>query len=308
MSNKTLGIIFGVLLALFLLLKLLGGNKERSFDPQIIELDTTKITRIEIEPKGESSSFSLQKQGPIWKIITEGNEYTATRTAVTSLYSNILDIEADRIVSKNPEKWSAYEVDKNGTRIQFYAGDRLLEDLRVGRFSFNQATRAGISYYRIEGSDEVYSSNGFGAMSLGQGIENYRDKTLLSLNKNDLKEIVLREGGTQISLTKQGTQWLDVSHQPIDSSKVDTYLNNVQSVSAFTFADEKESGEALKSISFDGDNLENPVRVFCYPARDTSQLFLLHSESNPEGFFYSDSTGAYERIFNKFYDIFENTE
>ena len=34
MNNKTLAIVFGALLLVYLLTKVLSGNRERSFDPQ----------------------------------------------------------------------------------------------------------------------------------------------------------------------------------------------------------------------------------------------------------------------------------
>lgn len=302
MNNKTLAIAFGALLLIYLLTKLLGGNRERSFDPNIVTIDTATVDRIVIHPASGGGSFEMQKTGDGWQLKRGADQYQATTTSVRGLLTNLSSIEADRIVSKNPDRYKDYAVDEDGgTRIEVFTGNRKQSDLVVGRFNFNQATRNGISYLRKYDDEAVYSVDGFLSMSLSQGPDNYRNNVLTSLNASDLTRLTLLDNGNSITITKPDSIWRDPDGTEVDSTAMANYLNTIRSVNGGTFVnDRSDAGEQLKQLTIEGNNLSAPVEIHCYTSSDTSHHFVIQASTNPEGYFFSDSSGIYKRFFEDF--------
>ncbi len=305
MNNRNLAIAFGVLLLIYLLSKVLGGNRERSFDPQILSIDTSQVTKLQIDPGNESLPFALEKTGSGWSLTKDAEQFSATTSSVGSLLMSLQDIRADRVVSKNPDRWKDYSVDDStGTRIQIFDGNNLIDDIIIGRFNFNQATRSGISYVRLTDEDAVYSVDGFLSMSLSQGADNYRDKTLTSLNSDDITRITLLENGAQAQYQLVDSVWRDETGNQVDSAKMVSYLNNIRSVSGSTFVTDEATqlGQKLKTLQIEGNNMPGPVTIDVYASQDTTQDFVLQSSTNREGYFFSDSSGIYRRLIGSFED------
>ena len=302
MNNKTLAIVFGALLLIYLLTKFLGGNKERSFDPEIVSIDTASVDKIIIHPAQKEDIFEIAKTGGGWQLQRGQEQFQATSASVGSLLSNLALIEAERVVSKNPDRYKDYAVDEEGgTRIELFQGQKKLGDLVVGRFNFNQATRSGISYIKNFEDDAVYSVDGFLSMSLSQGFDNYRNKFLTSLNSSDLTKITLEENGNASIMMKADSVWRTDAGIELDSAAVDSYLSTVRSVSGSTFVnDQNDVGQRLKTLKIEGNNMSQPVDIHCYTSQDTSHHFVIHASTNSEGYFFSDSSGIYNRLFEKF--------
>jgi hypothetical protein len=302
MNNKTLAIAFGALLLIYLLTKIFGGNKERSFDPQIINIDTASVNKVVVHPAGGEEMFTIEKTGSGWQLARGGQQYEGTPTSVTGLLANLSSVSADRVVSKNRERYKDYAVDDEaGTRIELYGGKNKLGDIVVGRFNFNQATRSGISYIKKYDEEEVYSVEGFLSMSLSQGFDNYRNKSVLTVNAADLTKISLEESGQTSAVMKPDSIWKDMAGASVDSTKMANYLSTLASVSGTAFVNSQaDVGERLKTLKLEGNNMLTGVEINCYASRDTSHHFVIHSSDNQEGYFFSDSSGIYNRLFSKY--------
>ncbi|MBK8503618.1 MAG: DUF4340 domain-containing protein [Saprospiraceae bacterium] len=302
MNNKTLAIVFGALLLVYLLTKVLSGNRERSFDPNVISIDTAAVNRIMIHPAQGEDQFELLKTGADWQLQKNSEQYQATTTSVSALLSNMTRITADRIVSKDTEKYKDYAVDdEGGTRLELFSDQKKLGDIIVGRFNFNQATRSGISYLKKSDEPEVYSVEGFLSMSLSQGFDNYRNKTLTSINAGDLTKITIEGVGDATTVVRTDSIWRYPSGMEVDSAVIASYLNTVRSVTGSTFVNGRsDAGERIKWLKLEGNNMAAPVEIVCYSSQDTSHHFVIHSSTNEEGYFFSDSSGIYSRFFDKF--------
>ncbi|MBX2816439.1 MAG: DUF4340 domain-containing protein [Saprospiraceae bacterium] len=305
MNNKNLALVFGALLAIYLLSKLFGGNRERSFDPTIVQIDTSQVTRIEVQPSQQGSPFSLKKSGGSWTVSSGSRSYTATPSAVRSLLSNLSLIEAERVVSKNPDKYLDYGLDDDArTSLSIFDGSKKLGGVEVGRFNYNQATRNGISYIRRSDAPEVFSVEGFLSMSLNQAMDNYRDKLLVKTNRQDLTRISFQSPERELSYSLNGNAWVDTDNLPVDSTTMMQYLNALSSVSGGHFADDETAiGEPRGRLTIEGNNMNGPIEVQCYASRDTSHHFVIASSTNTEGKFFSDSSGIYSRLIGNLLDI-----
>lgn len=301
MNNKTLFIIFIVLLGIYFGTKLFSGQRDRSFKADLITIDTAKVTALSIFPKADDHQEVILKREENGWIATQGNMNTrATPGSVNALLGNLVQVKTKRIASKSEEKWTDYEVDEaGGTRIKIYAGNKLLEDFIVGKFDFNQANRSITSYIRLAGEPEVYAVDGFLSMSFNQGFDAYRDKSLLKFNPEDISYISFSNGDEAININKTNGQWY-YETTALDSAQIAGYLTNISSVTGNEFADDfdpiQATGQLAKTLSLRGNNMAEPITVSAYRI-DGEQPFVLVSNINEDGRFYSDSSGIYSRIF-----------
>lgn len=130
MNNRTLLIVFLLLLAVFGISQLFTGKRTKSFNSELIKVDTAAITSIVVNPKApEEAEITLKKEDTGWIASNGTISVKAQPGSVSNLLSNLTLIKTKRIAAKSPEKWAEYEVEEGkATRIRVYAGTKLLED------------------------------------------------------------------------------------------------------------------------------------------------------------------------------------
>ena len=312
MKNRNLLIIFLILVGIYLLSRVFDTKRDRSFQSELIQIDTSRISAIHIDPGGtDQPSFRIEREDHAW-IATNGQLSDRARSeAVDALLRNLHLIETKRIVAKQSDKWSDYEVGEGqGTRIEIYVDDEKEEEFIVGRFNFNQQTRTGISYIRLAGQNEVYAVDGFQTLTFGQGYDTYRDKTLIKLSpEQEIQAVRYQSADTTLSLRRsEGGIWARADGQAVDSASMATYLNRLRKLQGTEFADDFDEMEAQDYQA--GQLLietTDPPREFILTLyRDTSRQkpFVLQSSYDPKVFFASDSTGLYRQTFGQFEEFY----
>lgn len=304
MNNKNLLIIFAALLGIYGLTKVFSGKKDRSFDTNLITVDTAAVTQIVIDPKApEEQEITLKKEATGWIASNGTLNVKATQTSVNTILGNLLLIKTKRIAAKKPEKWKDYEVtDSLGTRVQVYEKGKLAEDFIVGRFSFNQQARSGISFIRLNGENEVYAIDGFQTLTFGQGFNSYRDKSILQLKPEmEITEFSYeRSDSAALNFLKVDGQW-QINGNPLDSAKVASYLNGIRTISGTDFADDFDEIQAdnyrYKTLTIKGNNILDPLVVQAFQDTTKEKPFIIRSSQNQEAYFASDSTGVVQQLF-----------
>ena len=306
MNNKTLLIVFAVLVAVYLLSKLTSGNRQSSFDPQIVQVDTSAVTEITLSPKAENGNqITLRKENGQWSAQMNGRRVNTPYTKVSPMLGQLTNISAKRVVSNTPEKWPEYEVDEQGSAVTVRGGSRMLADFVVGTFKFDQAQRSASSYIRRTDGDEVYLVDGFLSMQFNQGFNAFRDNQLVKLNREDLRQLTLASPAENaaIQYMEEDGRWYYAGMEALDSTQMAQYISGLTSTFGSEYVDDFTPGAPLKSLQIAGNNLLTPVTVSCYASQDSTKPFVLHSSMNPETHFLSDSAGVYNRVFGKLEQI-----
>lgn len=294
MKNKTLWIVFAALFAVFLLSKMFNKKSVRSFNTDIIQIDTAAVDKIIFHNADQSAQFELFKSGVQWKVKNNTTEAEALSGAVTSLLSNLNSIKAQRPVAKSQDKWAEYEVgDAKGKRIELLNGNKTLEDLVIGRFNFNQQTRSAKSYIRKSNDDNVYAIDGFLSMSISQSMDAFRNKTVIDIPSAEISSIQLEsERGTQ--QFRKENYWINQDGTVQDSAAMVGFVNRLARVNGSSFYDNQLSTSApIKQMTVTGSTGQSTV-VSCYSSDDG---FIIHSSQNPNAYFKSDSTGIFKTMF-----------
>lgn len=302
MDNKKLLIILAGLVLVWLVVRFLGGNKNRSFDPVLAQLDSNQITTILLYPaEGNKDEIKLTRTGPQW-MATSGQ---ITTPVVENSVKGILDylsyLEADRIVSKNEQKWTDYEVDEEkGTRVKVMAGDRVLIELIIGRFAFDQMSRSATSFVRLVGKPDVYALDGFVSMTFNRSFDSFRDKSILRLDNDQVVSLEFSAGNiTKHVLQKNAGNWVLDSQQKMDSATVANYLNGISYLTGNTFADDYQPATPPDyQLKIASNQQISPIELSCYLSPDSLNPIILHSTSNPGSYFRGDSTSLFIPVFN----------
>ena len=126
-----------------------------------------------------------------------------TRSAVASLISKARSIPVKNVVSSNAERYSLFKVDSTGTSVRLSAGNSLLASFVVGKpsSSFNE------TYVRKEGSPDVILADGMIAYTFSRGVNEWRDKSILTVKQDEIQSVHFAYGDTTFTLARADSGW-----------------------------------------------------------------------------------------------------
>ncbi len=294
MNNKTLLIVFLALLGIFLLSKLFDTNKRvKSFDTELIALDTASISSIILYPKADGHAETrLEKSANIWTVSRNGQSYPADQNAIKSLLPGLAETKVKRMVARSKDKWEQYEVtDSLGTRVKVYAGKKELADLMIGKFTFQQEPQSMTSFARRTKENDVYAIDGFLSMAYNRGLDAWRDKSFINVDPNNINKLTFDTPEGQQVIQQVSGEWMAGS-RALDSLSVATYLNIFKNMNNQQFAS-PVSTAATHSLMLEGNNMQS-VNIRCFA--DGGQ-YVLNTTASPDVWAKSDANGLFKRIF-----------
>ncbi len=295
--NTILLIVFAGLLAIFLGKKFLGSDGNRNFRDVLVSVDTASVTKIVLVSRAnDHESVELSKTGLEWAV-TDGNiNDDADQNTVRGMLASLVKMPPKRLVAKSEDKWAQYEVnDSLGTQVKVYAGDELLADVMIGKFSFQQTNRSMSTFVRLSEDEEVYSVDGFLSSTFNQQFNSLRDKTFLKTEKSNLTSLRFNyPGDSSFVLAKAGDKW-QVNNSPADSAAVEGYLNGIRTLNQREFADDfqREGKVVTYQLTVGGNNM-NDIAVQGYMEGDD---LILHSSLNENAFFKKGSLDVFDKVF-----------
>ena len=146
----------------------------------------------------------------------------------------------------------------------------------------------------------MYEVNGFQVLGLKQHFDQYRDKTLVKVAKDDLTKIEwIDANGRKEALQLEDGVWHYAGMEALDSAAVNQYLESLVNAQGTDFSELTSVNELMISekLTLFGNNMIAPTSITVYQNNDASKPFVIHSTANPEAIFTSDSTGLYQRVF-----------
>lgn len=300
LNNKTLLIILAALLGVYGLSTLLAPDyADSNFESVSIDIDTASVTSILFYPKSENlQEIKLTKQGTDWMVQKGSTTAKADPRGASAVLGSLVGVKPQRLVSDSKDKWKDYEVtDSLGTRVKVYAGSKLLTDVMLGKFAFQQQPQSMTSHIRMYEDDRVFSVDGPLSMAFSRTFDSFRDKSFVAVNKANVNKVSLVSNGTPLTAAKGP----DGKWSGIDSTAIDGYLNGLAMLNGASFKEGyTASGEPMATMTIEGNNMP-PATIKCY--KDVTG-FVLNSSQNPDNFFASDSTGTYQTLISNFSKLF----
>jgi hypothetical protein len=305
--NAKILIIVILILGGLLLLSEFTGKKDRSFASELIAVDTSQVTVLEIDFPKESTSVLLQRNGTIWQVESDGKQYQADQQMIKRLLSAYVLMKPDRVAATNSEKWEAFEVgDSSAVAVTLKAGEKVLGKVYYGKLAFSQPTgnqqmmrqqQPDVkTFVRVAGDDRVYAVEGFLKSSYQADINSYRNKQLLKLNQAEISSIRF-EGSRNFNLQKQENSWM-LGDLEVDSAFMVTYLRTLSRQNSSNFVDQAlvSSKPFTDKLTISGSNFK-PVEVSAWAVSDTLIRHVLHSSQNSDGYFEGAKNDLYKKLF-----------
>ena len=308
-NNKNL-LIALVALAVLYLMSNFFRNRTRTkttLKTDIVQIDTAAITEFVIN--GENEVKFTRNNGE-WQISSNGVTDEADKNSVNNILSQLIKVKADRIVTKSKDKWGEYQLtDSTATRVRVTENGKQTLDLFVGRFQYqpppqgqqqNQFQRQpqiqGSTYVRLGEGDEVYSTEGFLAMTFGQDFNSWRQGQFIQAVKANIRNLKFDyPADSSFVLSRPDSLWM-LNGAAVDQSKVDSYLSGLIYKQDKNFADGfSPLGAPTHSLTIAGDNMTDVV-VKAFADHENDQYFL-QSTVNPGATVESKKTGLFGQLF-----------
>jgi hypothetical protein len=308
-NKRILYILAGliVILALTILVKVPG--EKATIKEKLVEIDTARVNKIIIFPKiNEGSHFEFIRRNGSWIIQQDNIIAVPEKDAVRGILMEVSSIRPKSLEAVDKSKWKDFNLtDSLATRVKFFdEKGKVLGDLMIGKFTYNRTGNPyadpnsggieGISFVRLHDDDKVYGLDGFLSLSFSGKFNDYRDKSFLKLNKDDVTRIILKlPADSSFILSKMDSIWHDGSHIA-DSLSVASYLNGLTFLNGQDFRDNfKPVSNPEYELTIEGNNLTN-ISVKCYKGDNDNEYFL-NSSLNPDFYFSSKKDGIFDKVF-----------
>src|SRR5215472_15449003 len=195
----------GLFLALAVLVLLVGGlywsNRESaaktsaapvSSSPKILALNQSEIVKLQLKRK-DREDVSLSKDGSgTWRIIAP-KSYGADSAAVSSLLSTISTLNSESVVEEKATDLEAYGLAIPSVDLAItMSGDKAYQ-LRLG----DDTPTGGATYAVVANDPRVFTVASYVKNSLDKGLNDLRDKRLLTVESDKIKRLALANNKLQ---------------------------------------------------------------------------------------------------------------
>ena len=234
MNTKKTLVLLGVLVSLVLVYFIVqwtsGGGRSKSFKDELVVMDTTKISKIEIISEGKTTTIT--REGKKW--MTEGKP--AKWTSISTMLGALRSIKPSRLASRSEEKWSEFQVDTAGTEVKLYEDGNKSLDIILGRFGV-EGQRSFYTYVRLADDKDTYVAANFMSMSVGKSSSDYRNDRVARIKRDSVLAVDFNYQDSAFTLTKslEGT-WI-IGSQAADSMKVVNYFRDLNYLNSANFSE-----------------------------------------------------------------------
>ena len=249
LSNKTLIIVFVVLLAIVVMFMINDSKHgDRSFRNTLVNIDTANVSSINIYPEATNhKEVRIYKVGNEWRVtLANGKTALVPQSKIQEVFTQLLAFKPIGVAAQDKDKWHEYQVDSAGTRIKVYEGSKNSLDMTIGKFAFHQP-RSMSTFVRVADDDNVYEVMGFMSYEFNHDANYFRDDRVINDNPDNWNKLTFTyPADSSFQLIKVKNNW-EVNGQNTDSLKVANYLNTISRITDPNFIDDPGSSLLSKS-------------------------------------------------------------
>lgn len=258
-NPKYLLVSFLALLAIWIIVRYAAVLRRTSnVRSEIIALDTAQIDALRISRQDGNKAILLRRLDVgKWKVGYENEpSYEADQSSVKQALGLLSKLNAQRMLTRNKEKWSVYEVTDSALLVEARVKDKTMVALRIGKVSF-PATGSAFTAVRLANENEVYAVEGYLNTTLGRNLNEWRDKTFMRLKPDRVDKVVFEyPADSSFTLIKADTVW-KLGEVVVKSDMVERYLGQFRNKNLSSFANDFiASDKPLFSIRFEGNGAE----------------------------------------------------
>ena len=302
--KKEYFILTAILVALILYLALHRSNRTHYQLPELSEVSGKLISKLEITRAGNSIIFN--KKDDKWYI--EPKEYRADPTKVKNMMNVIEKLKLTALVSES-KNYIRYDLTKDkNINVKAWEGKTLLREFDIGKAvpTFKH------TFIKLPNNPNVYHARGDFRRNFDRSVDNFRDKSVLSVAQNTIHAMTLKHDKKTISLSrreipetlpekkdesaakkskvaKTKTVWEDTKGHEVASSKISSLLSFLNSLECETFLDDLKKEEfknPIYSVTLKGEK-EYSLLIFAKKDKNAKNYSAISSD-NESPFSLSD--------------------
>ncbi len=200
--------------------------------------------------------------------------YKADQANVATLIHDCRNLELRSVVSDKPEKHSVFQVDSLGTRITLFEKGAEKSSFILGK----PGTSYSEMYARRSTSNDVDLVAGASSYVFNRHVKEWRDRTIFSTFRDNLKEVRYQYGDTTFVLAVRDSSWM-IGKDSTQGEVVSNLLSTLSNVQADDFVDTLVARPAKPTaqISYAGTQL-----TFFYVKQ--GEKYLVQSSTSPQWF------------------------
>jgi hypothetical protein len=192
--------------------------------PALVNVSDTALASIDIQKK-DGSKVSLERKAGKWNI-TAPTAYPADQDAVSSVASALAPANADSVVDEKPGDVAKYGLTNPTVTVTAHEKGGRSDQLLIG----DDVPGGSMVYVRVAGNPKVYAAPTSLKTSFDKGVNDLRDKRLLTFDQGQLTRIDLLSGKTTTEFGKNNqSEWTIVQPEPYraDNFQVEELLRNL---------------------------------------------------------------------------------
>jgi hypothetical protein len=238
MKKQTLWLIFilVILVLIYLFGKGFSPKLEKAEKSGFAKFDTLGITKICINSSETEKDVTLEKVDDKW-FVKKPIDYFADKKTIERVIEQINDLKFEGIISENPEKQGKFQVDSTGTQVQIFKDDNIVLDFILGKTDQNYSH----TFLRESESNKVYSVAGNLSYIFNKKVDQWRDKVIVDIPKDEIDYIEVSYADTTVYFTFVDTVWYvrqDDKEIEAETSKLSSILNAFSPMRTTKFQDE----------------------------------------------------------------------
>lgn len=192
--------------------------------PKLAEISDSAVQEIELKKK-DGSTVTLDRKNGKWAI-TAPDSFSADQDAVSTIVSSLNPVTADSIVEDKPSDLSKYGLTTPSLTVIIKEKAEKTEQLVFG----DDVPAGSLVYARTNSRPAVYTVSSSVKSSFDKGVNDLRDKRLLTFDSNQLTRVELISGKSDIEFGKNNqNEWQILKPKPYraDSFQVEELLRKL---------------------------------------------------------------------------------
>src|SRR5579872_5085086 len=192
---------------------------------KILAVPDDQIQEIQIRKTG-AEPIDLKRENGKWRIV-QPKDYAVDSDAAASLVSSLASVNADKTVEDNAGDLGQYGLTTPKLDVSVVRKDGKTDELQIG----DDTPTASGAYAKKAGDPHVYTVATFTKTNFDKGLNDLRDKRLMTFDSDKLTKVELQAKGAAVEFAKNASnEWTIVKPKPYraDSSAVDALITKLK--------------------------------------------------------------------------------